>query len=206
MRNFIKNLLIVLSVTACFAVFQLTGLLNKLVPSQLADTGMGYIALFVTGLFTSLHCIAMCGGINLSQSITAEKSFEPTLAYNAGRVISYTIIGLILGVVGYIIGGGATVGVPVLLQGILKIIAGIFMVLAGADLLGLFADFKLQIAGFVNWLGMKLPSICSDSSCAFTIAPFIPFVPSVRTSSAPYAFRRFLLSILIVSGIVMIIL
>ena len=28
---------------------------------------MGYGMLFVAGLFTSVHCIAMCGGINLSQ-------------------------------------------------------------------------------------------------------------------------------------------
>ena len=32
------------------------------------------------------------------------------------------------------------------------------------------------------------------------MAPFIPFAPSVNTSSAPNAFKRFLLSTLIVSG------
>lgn len=30
------------------------------------DQSMGYGILFVVGLLTSLHCIAMCGGINLS--------------------------------------------------------------------------------------------------------------------------------------------
>ena len=46
----------------------------------------------------------------------------------------------------------------------------------------------------------------SLSSSAFLIAPFIPFAPSVRTSSAPYAFKRFLRSRLIVSGSVRIVL
>jgi copper chaperone CopZ len=35
----------------------------------LAETGMGYGMVFVIGLITSLHCAAMCGGINLSQCI-----------------------------------------------------------------------------------------------------------------------------------------
>ena len=59
------------------------------------------------GLITSVHCIAMCGGINLSQTLQKEtskdisrKMFQNTLIYNMGRVVSYTIIGSILGAVG----------------------------------------------------------------------------------------------------------
>ena len=61
-------------------------------------------------------------------------------------------------------------------------------------------------AGFSNCPGIKLFSISFASSSAFAIAPFIPFVPSVSTSSAPYAFIIFLRSILIVSGSTMMIL
>ena len=81
------------------------GILNYLAPASLANAQMGYGMLFVIGLITSVHCIAMCGGINLSQ--TLQKSSEPSAnvssisramfqnaaAYNAGRIISYTIIG-----------------------------------------------------------------------------------------------------------------
>ena len=49
---------------------------------------------------------------------------------------------------------------------------------------------------------MKLPGVSFASSLAFSIAPFMPFAPSVKTSCAPYAFKRFLRSTLIVSGIV----
>lgn len=34
-----------------------------------AETGMSYGMPFVIGLLTSVHCVAMCGGINLSQCI-----------------------------------------------------------------------------------------------------------------------------------------
>ena len=48
------------------------GILNYLAPASLADAQMGYGMLFVIGLITSVHCIAMCGGINLSQCLPRE--------------------------------------------------------------------------------------------------------------------------------------
>ena len=33
------------------------------------DSTMGYGVLFIVGALTSLHCVAMCGGINLSQCV-----------------------------------------------------------------------------------------------------------------------------------------
>lgn len=134
------------------------GLLNLLVPGQLANAQMGYAALFVTGLLTSVHCIAMCGGISLSQCLPksaqpaegeksgALASFAPAFLYNAGRVISYTLTGFILGLAGSVLGGGASgAGLPLLAQGILKLIAGAFMVIMGVNMLGLFPALrKLQ--------------------------------------------------------------
>jgi len=49
----------------------------------------GFDALFLLGVVTSVHCIAMCGGINLSQSLAGggQKSraaaLLPALQYNA---------------------------------------------------------------------------------------------------------------------------
>jgi sulfite exporter TauE/SafE/copper chaperone CopZ len=59
-------------IVALFLVIQQFGILNLLVPSQLADANMGFAMIFVIGLVTSVHCIAMCGGINLSQCIAKE--------------------------------------------------------------------------------------------------------------------------------------
>ena len=130
-----------------YALLQTFGVLNRLVPSQLADTRMGYGMLFLIGLLTSVHCIAMCGGINLSQCVPRGgkpagqgrfTAFKPAFLYNLGRVISYTAIGFVLGMVGMLLGGGSDAGIPVAVQGILKIIAGIFMVIMGINMLGLF--------------------------------------------------------------------
>ncbi|MDP3176745.1 MAG: sulfite exporter TauE/SafE family protein, partial [Spirochaetaceae bacterium] len=70
------------------------------------DASLGYAALFAVGLLTSIHCVAMCGGIALSQSLRRAASEEtpespagafdrltPGLLYNAGRVLSYTVAG-----------------------------------------------------------------------------------------------------------------
>ena len=35
-------------------------------------TNASYAVLFVVGVFTSIHCVGMCGGIMLSQSIGKE--------------------------------------------------------------------------------------------------------------------------------------
>ncbi len=94
----------------------------------------------------------MCGGISLTQSLPGRPSvsegtkdsrpagvfFLPPLFYNLGRVCSYTAIGAVLGAAGSIIVGNGTVSFPVPLQAILKMLAGIVMILAGIHMLGLF--------------------------------------------------------------------
>ncbi|MDR1131181.1 MAG: sulfite exporter TauE/SafE family protein [Oscillospiraceae bacterium] len=139
---------ILVIVVSLYVLLQQFGVLNLLVPSQLADTKTGYGMLFVIGLMTSIHCIAMCGGINLSQcmpykDIPAEKknrfsTFRPTFLYNLGRVISYTVIGGILGFAGLLFSGGSDAGLPIMAQGLLKLVAGAFMVIMGINMLGIF--------------------------------------------------------------------
>lgn len=120
------------------------------------QSSMSYSMLFVVGLLTSLHCIAMCGGINLSQCLvpksdgTATAGWKPSLLYNGGRVISYTVVGGIVGALGSVVSfsGGA--------RGIIAIVAGAFMVMMGINMLGLvpaLRRFHIQIpAGLRNTL------------------------------------------------------
>ena len=146
-----------------YVMLQSMGILNLLVPSQLADSKMGYGMLFIIGLLTSVHCIAMCGGINLSQCIPREsqkeagrgrkpEAFVPALLYNLGRVCTYTMFGFVLGLVGFLFGGDTEVGVSALLQGVLKMIGGLFMVIMGINMLGLFPwlrRFTFRIPGII---------------------------------------------------------
>jgi sulfite exporter TauE/SafE/copper chaperone CopZ len=142
-------------IAALYAVLEWFGVLNLLVPSRLADGNSGYWTLFVIGLATSVHCVAMCGGINISQCIPQEghigkNAFLPAFLYNFGRVASYTFVGFILGLCGFFIGGGNAENsvLPVVFQGILKLIAGAFMVIMGINMLGIFPrlrKFSLRI-------------------------------------------------------------
>ncbi|HBD00623.1 MAG TPA: heavy metal transporter, partial [Lachnoclostridium sp.] len=133
---------ILLIIVSLYMLIQQFGLLNLLAPSQLADEKMSYGMLFVIGLVTSVHCVAMCGGINLSQCIpksgdaASDKSrfstFRPTFLYNLGRVISYTAVGFLVGALGSVVTFSNT------LQGVLKLAAGVFMVIMGINMLGIF--------------------------------------------------------------------
>ncbi|MDR2156207.1 MAG: sulfite exporter TauE/SafE family protein [Clostridiales Family XIII bacterium] len=128
-------------IAALFFLMQQFGVLNLLFPSQLAEANMGYGTLFVIGLITSVHCAAMCGGINLSQCIPQGEKREgdgkssvlrPTVLYNLGRVISYTAVGFVVGALGSVITFSNA------MQGGLKLVAGVFMVVMGINMLGIF--------------------------------------------------------------------
>jgi len=105
------------------------------------NRSMGYGLLFLTGLLTSLHCIAMCGGLNLSQCVNyrleagQQSRFErlrPSFLYNGGRVLSYTAIGGLVGALGSVISFSGPA------KGMVAIIAGGLMVLMGLNMLNIF--------------------------------------------------------------------
>ncbi|MHB8063302.1 MAG: urease accessory protein UreH domain-containing protein [Ruminiclostridium sp.] len=108
------------------------------------DQSMGYGILFFIGLLTSLHCIAMCGGINLSVCVqyTAgnnESKFgklKPSVLYNLGRVIAYTAVGGIVGAIGSAVSFSGTA------KGIVAIASGVFMVIMGLNMLNIFPGLR----------------------------------------------------------------
>ncbi len=167
--NIVRTLVILAVIAALYFLLQRFNVLTLLVPSQLANTGMSYGFLFVIGLLTSVHCIAMCGGINLSQSLPrAEASpkreqkrieaFLPALLYNLGRVVSYTVIGFLLGFAGLIV-GGAGAGLPIIAQAVLKALAGLIMIVMGINMFRLFPFLCFRFYG--SW-----PRVCRKSSPA----------------------------------------
>ncbi|MEM1486180.1 sulfite exporter TauE/SafE family protein [Oscillospiraceae bacterium PP1C4] len=120
-----------------------------------AKKGMSYAALFVIGLLTSVHCVGMCGGICLSQCVpqgakaseNKQSKLRPSFLYNLGRVISYTVIGGIVGALGSVISfSGAA-------KGAVAIIAGVFMVIMGLNMLNIFPwlrKFNLRMPKFLT--------------------------------------------------------
>jgi len=117
-------------VCALYIVLQHFGILNMLVPNQLAKADMAYGMLFLIGLMTSVHCLAMCGGINLSQCVS--RGLHSPFMYSLGRVISYTAVGFVVGAL------GSVINFSVAAQGALKLVAGLIMIIMGINLLGIF--------------------------------------------------------------------
>lgn len=133
--------------------------------------GASYFVLFVVGILTSIHCVGMCGGIMLSQSITKESNSRfqavyPAILYNTGRVVSYTLIGGIAGALGSVFSLSLNVKAG------LQLAAGIFMVMMGLNLAG-FSLFKR--------FNIKLPW----SSCNIRKKPKSPFLVGVLNGLMP---------------------
>jgi sulfite exporter TauE/SafE/plastocyanin domain-containing protein len=108
-----------------------------------------YAVLFVIGVITSIHCVGMCGGIMLSQSIGKEsknkfEAITPALLYNAGRVVAYTVLGGVIGAIGSVFALSLTAKAG------LQLFAGVFMIMMGFNMAGFKAFRKFQI---------KLPNV-----------------------------------------------
>jgi sulfite exporter TauE/SafE/copper chaperone CopZ len=159
-----KTLFVAVVLYELYFLFNRFGLLDIFRSFPEAAAGMGYGMLFVIGLLTSVHCIAMCGGINLSQSLSGRaetgssraesSSFRSGLLYNGGRVASYTVIG---GVVGAL---GSAVSVSGEARGVVQLIAGIFMVIMGLNMLNVFP--------WLRRLNPRMPKIFADYIHAFS--------------------------------------
>jgi sulfite exporter TauE/SafE len=93
------------------------------------------------------HCIGMCGGIVVaytSSKIDQKSSYiqqtTSHLAYNFGRVTTYAMLGALFGYIGQVLAFTATT------KGILFVITGVLMILAGLSLIG-----KLKFLNSAEW-------------------------------------------------------
>ena len=120
-----------------------------------------YIAAFLVGLLGGVHCVGMCGGIvgalclGLEQDSTntqnkTRAAFPYLLAYNAGRIGSYTFAGILMGGIGWL---GSHLFDIYFLQQLLEIIAALFMFALGLYIAGwwkVLANIE-KLGGKVVW-------------------------------------------------------
>jgi len=96
------------------------------------------LASFMIGFFGSMHCIGMCGGL-----VTTLGMARPTVwwtglaAYQAGRVSTYVLLGLLTGLAGAVLTKIAWIDSA---QNVLAVLAGMMMVTFGVHLAGWMAD------------------------------------------------------------------
>ena len=108
---------------------------------------------FLLGILGSLHCLGMCGPIVLALP-TFKKSFFSLLFsrlfYNSGRIITYGLLGLLIGLVGEGISFSG-------FQQKLSVFAGIvIIVLALFTNQTLLSKVNVKLTGFNFWIKSKL--------------------------------------------------
>lgn len=93
-----------------------------------------FIAAFVAGLAGSGHCLTMCGGMASLLAARQHNARPVRLAftYNLGRILSYSIAGAIVGLLGrlLVLGSGMQA-----VAGHLRLVTGIIIMFAGLTLL-----------------------------------------------------------------------
>lgn len=105
------------------------------------------------GFISSLHCVQMCGPIVLTYSVAANTASGRRpflglhLAYNAGRTLTYSLLGAVGGLAG---GAMGWVGRLAGIQNTAAILAGAAMILTGVALFGF-------VPGSKGWRGFAVP-------------------------------------------------
>ena len=122
---------------------------------------------FIVGLLSTIHCIGMCGGLvgAMTMSLTPEIRAKPTslaiytFAYNAGRILSYTLAGFLVGLLGQVF---KELLMPENGIGVLRLIASLMIIAMGFYIAGWFPQFSsIEKIGTPVWrylqpLGHKL--------------------------------------------------
>src|SRR3989344_619187 len=129
-----------------FFLLQKSGILNLGIGGQTTP-----VTSFIIGLIASVSsCLAIVGGLVLSLSakvsqdnVSDTKTF---LLFHIGRLVSFAILGGVLGVV------GSAIGINFTFTAILGILASIVMLLLGLNLIGVFAKNKVALpSGIFNF-------------------------------------------------------
>ncbi|CAN5488684.1 sulfite exporter TauE/SafE family protein [soil metagenome] len=143
-----------------------------------------FYVIFALGLFSSMHCVSMCGPIVLSYSLPlgqrkfSEQAFAH-IFYNVGRILTYSLLGAAAGLFGGTVG---FIGQLAGYQNVAAIVAGVMMVIAGLLMLDLITSRRLQklnpllyTSRFLLPLGSRFSSTSVGSK--FSLGLMLGFLP-----------------------------
>lgn len=124
---------------AIFFIVQKSGILNFGLGGTVTP-----VTSFIIGLIASVSsCLAVVGGLVLSLSATVSKDsvsdVKPMILFHGGRLVSFALLGGLLGAV------GGAIGVSFTATAILGIIASVVMILLGLNLVGIFEKNKITL-------------------------------------------------------------
>ena len=116
----------------------------------------GFAAAFLIGLLGGVHCVGMCGGIVGAFTVqiqqTRQRTWDLHLAYNAGRIVSYSAAGAIMGMIG---GAGLLFNHILPMQLLLYLLANLVLVGLGLYLAGL-GNQLARVEALGAWLWRRI--------------------------------------------------
>lgn len=170
-----------------FVVYKLLQTLGVFSISTTVDASINLGAIFVIGLVAAVStCTALVSGLIISvsakyneahQATTHWQKLKPHLQFNAGRLISYFVLGGVIGLLGQAITPSAK------FTGILTVGISIVMILLGIDILKLF-EGKRFIPKMPKWFSEKMYVLAESDK------PWVPFVLGALTFFLPCGFTQ----------------
>ena len=148
-----------LALLALFFIVQKSGILNFGLGGTVTP-----VTSFIIGLIASVSsCLAVVGGLVLSLSATVSQDkisdVRPMMLFHGGRLISFAVLGGVLGAI------GSAVGISFTATAILGIIASVVMIVLGLNLVGIFEKNMIALPSGVFSFFRKMEHK--------TIAPFL---------------------------------
>ncbi len=93
-----------------------------------------YLALLLIGFLGGTHCVTMCGGIVTALAMGGPPSIRLHLAYNVGRMTSYSAAGAIAGGIGE---AGIALSAQLPMRSVFYLFANLMLIALGLYLIGL---------------------------------------------------------------------
>ncbi|MEK7604268.1 MAG: sulfite exporter TauE/SafE family protein [Patescibacteria group bacterium] len=135
-----------LAFLSLFFIVQKSGILNFGLGGTITP-----LTSFIIGLVASVSsCLAIVGGLVLSLSATVSQDkvsdVKPMMLFHGGRLISFAVLGGILGAI------GSAVGISFTATAILGIVASVVMIVLGLHLVGVFEKNRIALpSGFFSF-------------------------------------------------------
>lgn len=157
----------------------------QILPDIGISDNVNYGLAFLVGLIASVStCLAVTGGLilavsqkyNEGKNLTSSQKFKPHIYFNLGRIVSYTVLGGLIGVIGSILALSARV------SGIILIAASLLMILIGIQTLNLFT--------LPSFLHLKMPKFIAHKVYNKTQSKSAPFLFGASTFFFPCGFTQ----------------
>jgi len=172
-----------LAFLALFFIVQKSGILNFGLGGTITP-----VTSFIIGLVASVSsCLAIVGGLVLSLSAIVSQDkisdVKPMMLFHGGRLVSFAILGGVLGAI------GSAIGINFTITAMLGIIASVVMILLGFNLVGVFERNIISLPSRVFSFFRKIEHK--------TIAPFLV---GVGTFFLPCGFTQAMQVVALSSG------